>query len=180
MKRIARSLSFLAVVTVLAACDASPLEPSVTSDSPRSASLSQGNGAERFVDEALYDLSDIFAGFECADGTVSELIELEGQIYERWSAVFNPAGGYHATLHTMPIGLRGIGTESGEEYRVKEQFHVTVSQSPMGMTGTFRSKVSLVGGVPKQTFELTIKGHWTMNANGEWVVERDTLSGVCR
>lgn len=180
MKRIARSLSFLAAVTMLAACDAGPLEPAVTTAPARPASLSQGGGAERFVEEALYDLSDTFAGFECADGFVSELIELEGQIYERWSAVHNPAGGYRAMLHTMPIGLRGIGTESGDEYRVKEQFRATVNQSPMGMTGTFRSKVSFVGGIPTRTFELTIKGHWTMNANGEWVVERDTESAVCR
>lgn len=180
MTRIARSLSFIAVVTALAACDANPLEPAVTIGSAQPVSLAQGNGAERWVDEALYDLSDTYAQFECADGTLSELIELEGQVYERFSAVFNPAGGYHAMLQTMPIGLRGVGTVSGEEYRVKEQFRSSVSQSPMGMTGTFRTRISLVGGVHKQTFELTVKGHWTMNANGEWVVERETESGVCR
>ena len=180
MQSIVRPVAIIAATILLAACDTNPVQPAPADAALQSASFSSDNGTERWVEESLYDLTDSYAQVVCEDGTESELIALEGQIYERWSAFFTPSGSIHAKLQTMPIGMRGFSTVSGEEYRAKEQNHSTVNQTSMGITGTYRSKISFVGVESKRTFEMTLKGHYTLNANGEWVVERETETAVCR
>lgn len=180
MQFIARPIAIIAATMLLPACDTNPVQPAPDDATPQSANLKSDNGTERWVEESLYDLTDSHAQVVCEDGTESELIALEGQIYERWSAILTPSGSIHAKLQTMPIGMRGFGTVSGEEYRAKEQNHSTVNQTLMGTTGTYRSKISFVGVESKRTLEMTLKGHFTLNANGEWVVERETETAVCK
>jgi len=165
---------------VLAACDASgtPTAPAALAAIPTAAQSSAG-GAERWVDERLFDVTGSLFGVECADGRVSELVELEGQIFERFTVVANPAGGFHAVYRTMPIGLRGTGAESGEEFRVKVQDHGSFGQTTMGLVGTYRQVLKLVGQTSDREFSLIVKGHYTINANGEIVVEREKLAADC-
>ena len=110
----------LVAVAALAACERSETPTAPAPVAPLAiAAESNAGGAERSVDERLFDVSGSLIGVECADGSVSELVELQGQIFERFTVVSNPAGGFHAVYHTMPIGLRGTGSESGEEFRAK-------------------------------------------------------------
>ncbi|HSJ65575.1 MAG TPA: hypothetical protein VK922_16910 [Gemmatimonadaceae bacterium] len=177
MQPVMRSIPILAVA-LLAACADAPTPTSPSAATPR-ATLTSSKGAERLVDEWLYDLDGVFTWFICADGTESELIAMQGQIYERYTAVLTPAGGLHATSHTMPIGLAGVGAESGEEYRVKEGHHGTVSQTLMGYVGTFRQSFELIGRESRRTFRVVTTGHYVANANGEIVVERDRMRTEC-
>ena len=110
-------IPLLVAVLALAACDRSdtPTAPATVAPIPTAAQSNDG-GAERSVDERLFDVSGSLIGVECTDGRLSELVELQGQIFERFTVVSNPAGGFHAVYHTMPIGLRGTGVESGEEF----------------------------------------------------------------
>ena len=170
-------IALLAAVIALAACERSdaPTAPAPLAAAARSSA----DGAERSVDERLFDVSGSLIGVECTDGRLSELVELQGQIFERFTVVANPAGGFHAVYHTMPIGLQGTGAESGEEFRVKWQDHGSFGQTTLGLVGTYRQVLKLVGGTSGRSFSLIVKGHYTINANGEIVVEREKLAADC-
>src|SRR5262245_30431422 len=127
-------IPLLVAVLAIAACDQSntPTAPATAATIPTTAQSNAG-GAERSVEERLFDVSGSFVGVECANGRLSELVELRGQIFERFTVVSTPAGGLHAIYHTMPIGLRGTAAESSEEFRVKEQEHGSFGQTTMGL-----------------------------------------------
>ena len=110
---------------------------------------------------------------------MSELVELEGQIFERFTVVSNPAGGFHAVYQTMPIGLKGTGADSGEEFRAKVQDHGSFGQTTIGLVGTYRQVLKLVSTTSDRSFSLIVKGHYTINANGEIVVEREKIGIDC-
>src|SRR5262249_48987246 len=94
-----------------------------------------GNGAERTVYEAVYDLTGSQTSIECDDGRSSELVALDGKVYERIVEVTLPSGALRTVFQTMPVGLRGTGVESGEEYRVTERDFGSYHQSLMGLSG---------------------------------------------
>jgi hypothetical protein len=171
----------LVAIAMLAACDSgnSPTAPLATRGEPSTASLASTGGAERVVEESLYDLSDSFTEIDCQNGQVSELVDLEGQLFERFTLLYNPSGAIHLTYHTMPVGLQGVGTVSGEEYRVKEQDQGAYTQTLMGAGGTYRQTVRLVGRTSHRSFSIVVKGHYTMNANGEIAVEREKATFAC-
>lgn len=181
MQSFARPLSIMATTVLLAACDGLPVQPALANDTnaQAAASLSSSNASQRDLSEDLYDLSDVYVQWTCEDGTESELIAMEGQIYERVSVLWDGASGFHAVQHVMPIGLKGVGTESGEEFRVKEQNQGAWNQSLMGATGFFRQTYRFVGVESKVEFSLTTVSHIAMNANGEYVVDRYTETGKC-
>jgi len=79
----------------------------------------------------------------------------------------------------MPIGLRGTGAESGEAFRVKWQDHGSFGQPTMGLVGTYRQVLEPVGSTSGRDFSLIVRGHYTINANGEIVVEREKLAADC-
>jgi len=167
-------------LVALAACKDSAMPTAPAPVAPIStAAKSSTQGAERSVDERLFDVAGSLIGVECAGGRLSELVELQGQIFERFTVVANPAGGFHAVYHTMPIGLRGTGAESGEEFRVKWQDHGSFGQTTMGLVGTYRQVLKLVGITSGRAFSLIVKGHYTINANGQIVVERERLAADC-
>lgn len=173
-------IPLLVAVLALAACERSdtPTAPAPVATIPTTAQSTAG-GAERWVDERLFDVTGSFFGVECADGRLSELVELQGQIFERFTVVSNPAGGFHAVYHAMPVGLKGIGAKSGEEFRVKVQDHGSFGQTTMGLVGTYRQVLELVSTTSDRSFSLIVKGHYTINANGEIVVEREELAADC-
>ena len=170
-----RRTSLVAVVLIAAACDSSDKNP--TGPLPASAQLNSG-GADRYIDERFYDLSDSYTAIECNDGRASELVALQGQIFERFTFQYNPGGNVHVSVHTMPVGVKGVGAESGEEYRVKEQ-ESAVYNSQMGAVGSYRQILKLVNLESRLKYSLVGGGHYTINANGEISVERDKLILKC-
>ena len=167
-------------VAVLAGCDSGDrLTAAPALVTAPASSLVQAGGAERSVQEALYDLTGSSTQIECENGQSSELVELEGKIFERFTVIANPAGGFHATYHTMPVGLKGVGTVSGEEYRVKEQDHGAFGQTLTGLVGSYRQIMRLVGRTSGRSFSMVVRGHYTINANGEITVEREKAIFTC-
>jgi hypothetical protein len=176
----ARSIPLLIALTsvVLSGCDGPETAPTAVPPLSTGVSASAG-GTERFVDEAVYDLTGSLTAIECANGQLSELVELEGQIFERFAVVSNPAGGFRATYHTMPIGLRGIGTETGEEYRVTERDNGSFGETTTGLVGSYRQVIRLRGQSSHRVFQLIVQGHYRLNANGEIKVEREKIAASC-
>src|SRR5262245_33379487 len=178
-----RYLVSLLTLVILAACgDATrvPTQPPAPPSDPATLTFAVNGGANRIVEESIYDLSDSYTSISCVDGQESELVALEGQVYEKFTLLFTP-NGIHLLYNTMPVGLRGIGTVSGEEYRVKEQDHGSFGQpnASAGAVGTYREMYSLVSRTSGKSFKLVVKGHYTMKPNLEFIVNRERVTTVC-
>jgi hypothetical protein len=115
----------------------------------------------------------------CGDRYTEEAL-VEGKMYERWVTTLDGARGVHATLHTMPIGLRGVGLTSGAEYRVTEREQVAFTQTLMAGTGSYQHFLTAAAPALGLRLRLVIGGRFVLNANGEYVVEQPTLRGECR
>ena len=177
------ALAALIPIITLAACDAAAPTESFTSRTlaPANASSSTAGttGAERYVYEALHDLQGSEVYVECADGSVSEPVSLTGKIFERFAVVFDPAEGEHSVYHTMPVGLAGVGSVSGEEFRVRWRDHGVSSQTPMATVNSYRHTLQFAGRTSGRTFGLVVQGHYTINANGDVTVSREKLLAAC-
>ena len=177
------ALAALISVITLAACDAAtPTEASnsrtlAPANAPSSAATAAG--AERYVYESLYDQQGSEVYVECSDGSVSESVALTGKIFERFAVVLDPVGGEHSVYHTMPVGLSGVGTESGEEFRVSWRDHGVSSQTPMAAVNSYRHTLQFAGRTSGRRFGLVVQGHYTLNANGEVTVSREKLLAEC-
>ena len=173
-------IPLLVAAFALAACEQTdtPTAPAAVA-AISSTAQSNAGGAERWVDEHLYDVSGSLFGVECADGRLSELVELQGQIFDRFTVVSNPAGGFNAVYRVMPVGLTGIGAESGEEFRVKLNEHGSWGQTTTGLVGSYRQVLKLVSTASDRSFSLIVRGHYRINANGEIVVDREKLAADC-
>ena len=177
------ALAALISITTLAACDAAaPTEssaPRTLAPANTPSSIANAAGAERYVYEALHDQEGSEVFVECADGSVSESVALTGKIFERFAVVFDPVEGQHSVYHTMPVGLSGDGTESGEEFRVRWRDHGVSSQTPMAAVNSYRHTLQFAGRTSGRRFGLVVQGHYTLNANGEVTVSREKLLAVC-
>lgn len=146
----------------------------------------QDRGAERIVLEHLYDLSDSLFSFPCSDAnellpeTDGELIEVEGQVYERLTLHTDGAEGLHYRVNTMPVGIRGVGLVSGQEFRITEDSVTIAHQRLTGLAGSYRDTFKLVGKDTHRTYWLVSKGHYVIAADGTVKVSRDTLTTECR
>jgi hypothetical protein len=154
--------------------------------SPARVDAAQSRGAERVVEEALYDMSGSFYTFACSDDGEAlpqdegEPIEIEGHIYERISVLYDGKGEFHYNLNTMPVGLRGVGVSSGEEFRVRESDLIIANQRLEGGTGRFREQLKLVGRDTHRTFILVASGHYLIAADGTVKTSRESFSTECR
>ena len=173
MKPSVRALAILAGCTVVLSAGASE-------------AAGQQNGAERTVFENLYDMSGSYYSFACSeDGepvpeTDGELIEIEGLIYERLVSLIDATGKLHYRMSSMPVGLRGVGVTSGEEFRIKEAGHATGTQQLAGGTGSYAGQLKMVGADTHRTFWMMYSGHYNIAPDGTVRVSRDRLGTVCR
>ena len=160
----------------LAACEQAPTEMTLE---PRFS-------AERTIEQSLYDLTGSYFSFACnAEGEPipedeGELVLMEGQIFERITVLQSANGEYHYTQHTMPVGLRGTGVDSGEEFRVTERDHAVANQLLAAGNGMFRQELKMVGTDTQRTFWLVVSGVYRIDQNGEPTVLRGEPRLVCR
>lgn len=175
-------------VLLVTACDATPTgAPGVPAFA--AAAAEAGGGAQRWVEESVYhlgegeDLAEVYLHFACTesgqyDEYAGELVRLTGVVRERAVLVQLPSGGWHATWQTWPM-VTGRGVDTGEEFRVREHDSGVTNQA-MGAAGRFRYDLRLRGVDTGRTFSMVFSGSFTLNANGEFVVERDRESIACR
>src|SRR5688572_15609926 len=86
--------------------------------------IAQGpeHSAGRVLTETLYDVSEGAFVFPCSEtGELlpegeGEPVAVEGYIHERFMALENPSGGVHYSVNTRPLGIRGVGEATGEEF----------------------------------------------------------------
>lgn len=173
MNRIA--ITIAAPLLLLPACAADTTAPSAVADIELGAAAAP---IYREVYEGSWDLADVYWGFEC-DGEESELIAMSGEIRHRLQLLEDAAGGFHVTAHQFSHNVRGVGVDSGEEFRVKEMAHETFNDNGMGQLGSFTGRVTLTGRDSGRGFVYTLMGRYVINANDELVVHRDAESYTC-
>lgn len=183
MKSVPRWMSILGIGGLaLGACESAPSDI----QAPMTDAQFSQMAAERTVEESLYDLTGVYFTFSCsADGESlpdheGELVLMEGQIYERITLLLDAAGEYHYTLHTMPVGLRGTGVTSGEEFRVIERDHAVANQRLAAGNGSYRQELKIVGRETGRTFWMVASGFYRISANGDVLVEHDTVRTECK
>jgi hypothetical protein len=187
MTPISRSvLPLIATSLLFGACESLPTDGADTASASPEPVAFAAAPAERTVHEAIYDLADTYFFFGCndagelVDDFEGEMVRMEGSIFERYTLVRDGAGGYHTTVHTMPVGLRGVGETSGEEFRVLERSHGIANQRSSGRSGTYRQELKLTGRTTHRTFWLVFSGNYTIGADDEIIVERDRERIECR
>ena len=177
------ALATLIPAVTLAACDAvTPTEssnPRTFASATTPSRSAAAAGAERIVYEELYDQEGSEVYVECTDGSVSESVVLTGKLFERFTVVIDPVEGQHSVYHTMPVGLSGVGTVSGEEFRVSWRDHGVSNQSPMAEGNSYHYRLQFVGRTSGRRFGLVVRGRYTLNANGEVTVYREKLIAEC-
>lgn len=173
----------VAAAALSPACDANPTSPvtgpaasaAMTEAAPAVSTM--GEGVERRVYEGVWDLSDVYWGFEC-EGSESELIDMEGGVRHRLVMLEDAAGGFHAAFQAQSVNLYGVGVDSGEEYRARELEHESWNDQ-MERGGTYTTRITLEGRDSGRGFLYTARGSFHVNANGEVVVETFDESFTC-
>jgi hypothetical protein len=175
MRTSLRLFLLLAAAAGTLACDDTALEPVSAPDFAVS-------GAERRVEKEVYDLEGEILHFFCVvDGEdiVTEPILMRGQIVERFLLLELPSGGYHTQFRVSSMGLGGTGVESGAEYTVTDRYHGISNQSTMRDGGSYQVAFRVASKELGKSMNLVYRGHFSVNANGELVVERETAKEDC-
>jgi hypothetical protein len=170
------------LVAILSACNDAPTAPARDALAPSAPALtaSATSGAERWIEEDIYDLTGALVAYPCGESGYTEQILMEGKVFVRYTLTWDGAGGIHALTHSMPIGLRGVGQTTGAEYRVTEREHGTFNQGEMGQTlGTYQSVLRIASQELGLRGRLTLGGTYVINANGEWIFDRPILRADC-
>lgn len=126
------------------------------------------------------DMTGTVYQIACEPGVQSEPIALEGEIVYRFNVVVDGRGGVHISFGARPSGLRGVGLDSGEVYRVAEHAQESWATTPSASNGSYRSRLTMVGRASGQRFTAVYYGHYTMNANGDIVAGRGDNWVECR
>ena len=179
------TIALAAASLLLAACADSPPQPPDTG--ARATAAVAASAATRQVEEHVVDLSDSYFLFGCtADGAVAEdptdgeLVRMDGQMLVREVFMRDAAGNHHFTVHTTPIGMRGVGVASGEEFRVTERQIGGAIQRTAMLAGHYRTVQAFVGLDTGRRFSLVTAGHYTVGPDDVPVVTRDATTLSCR
>jgi hypothetical protein len=162
----------------LAACQDSPV--GIASDDVRFAAV------DRVVSELLIDLTGFHYNFSCdAQGEPlpideGELVRLEGSLYSRVVLHDDGNGGEHFRYQTMPVGLRGVGEESGEEFRVSSRDRGNVNEQSVGQNQMWRHEIKLTSTDTGRSFWFVSTGHYRLGPDGEPRLERESETIVCK
>ena len=177
-----RTATVALLATVASACDRAPTSPSSLVAAPRTVSLSENatGGAEREIAERLSDFTDALVSFPCGD-EYTEQVRMEGAIFERYTITRDGSGGFHVLIHTMPVGLRGIGLTTGAEYRISEREHGVFNQGAMEQTvSSYQSRLVVSAPEIPLRAALVVGGGFVVNANGNVIIERPVLRSDCQ
>ena len=122
----------------------------------------------------------------CVNAGNGELVLVSGTLHTT-NVIRNDAnGGLHVTLHANLAGMSGVGTSSGDLYRITDtaggsggrvSLYVPAGSPPRTLTQSFDTRIISMGSgdnlVIRNTFHLTI------DANGDVTVNNPTFEPRC-
>ncbi len=117
------------------------------------------------------------AFYQCAE----EEIAITGDLRITTVMVVDASGGIHATFTLVPINVRGVGLTSGITYKAVGGERDTFTSAANGaFTANFTSMFNLVSQGSTDNLQAFTTSHFTVNANGDVVVDRVDFRAECR
>ena len=170
-----------AALLLLAACDATPVapRPTPTAAPARVTAVDNTNDAPSRANEIVYDLEGSVVTFWCSDGRESEPVALSGRIREKTTSIGTPDGTVRFRLHAIPDGLQGVGTVTGQPYRVVEREQTWGHYAERGVVGLRRTVWTLRARDTMETYTLTYTQRFTMDENRDIVFLREWERADC-
>jgi hypothetical protein len=123
----------------------------------------------------------------CVNGGAGEVILVSGTVHAFTSLRTDGRGGFHATVHTNLAGAAGVGTSSGDTYRVNDTaggfgtrggaYFPPDSPSPRQLTES--SDVRIISTGSGANFVIQRNFHVTFDANGVMTGGHSTFEERC-
>lgn len=197
MLRYARAVLLCAAVALsLPACDADPAGPDAPAftepveapivppqpgDKPDLTPVPGSLESEVYRQREAFvsDLTGIGFQYSCDGDEESELIQLGGTLRLIESITIDPLGGFHYRWQSNTSGAYGIGEQTGEVFRAIENWSEGFNSSSMAATGAYQFTTRMVGTGSGRRFSIVATGKFTMNANGQLVVEHAETTVRC-
>ena len=138
-------------------------------------------GEASFTDIHVDEMEDFPVWVPCAADGAGELVLFSGSLLNVFHINEDRAGGIKYMQGTMPQDLVGYGEVTGDRYIVNGvsmgHGHGSISGVPFTENFVFQSRV--IGPGPGNNLQIHGTYHFTLNANGEITVVRDTLRMTC-
>ena len=111
-------------------------------------------------------------------GCNGEPVFMSGELLLILHTTIDDRGGVHQEITLRARRLRGVGSETGTQYRAAEGSHAHFYMDADGAPWTFTSAaiLNLVSQGGSDNFKLKITFHITVNANGEVTVQENTFT----
>ncbi len=117
------------------------------------------------------------AFYQCAE----EALAITGELRITTMMVVGASGGIHARFTLVPVKVRGVGLTSGITYKAVGGERDTFTSAANGaFTANFTSMFNLVSQGSTGNLQVFMNSHFTVNANGEVMVERFNVRAECR
>jgi hypothetical protein len=115
----------------------------------------------------------------CANGGVGEEVVLSGELHDVFVWVFNDSGGYTLQYHDNPMGVIGIGKDTGTTYRATG-VSLGGGTGRVGFEDTYVNNFRIIGEGTDNNFLVHETYHVTLNANGTLTAYVDNYSAECK
>jgi len=123
----------------------------------------------------------------CLNSGNGEVVLISGTLHNLTSVQTDANGGVHITLHTNLAGTSGLGTISGDTYRITDTaggFGQRLSLyfpsgSPPARTVTRNGDVHFISTGSADNLLLRFTFHQTINANGDVTTQDLTIDETC-
>ena len=110
-----------------------------------------------------------------------EVVLLSGELLLIFHTTVDSRGGFHDKFTLVPRNVRGVGSETGTEYKAvggdRSSFTADIDDGPVVFTNT--DMFNLVSNGSADNLQGKFTFHITINANGEITSEVDAFSEKC-
>lgn len=160
-------------------CDTTPQDPRFFGAQGNITVVSPGETSYTVVDE--FEIVDMPVFIPCALDGAGEVVLLNGSAMNLFHVTEDPAGGTSIKYQFNPQDVSGYGQVSGDLYQGTGggggHFMFTISGVPY--TDSFVDNFRIVGQGPGNDFSVQVRGHFTVNANGEITVSNFEFRESC-
>ena len=114
----------------------------------------------------------------CTDSS----IVMTGNIHELYAITFDESGGVHLKIHIQTQDVSGIDSETGDLYKVITVINLhenNIGENELPFTATIIGNLHYIGRGSAPNFNGQLRGHITVNANGEITSEFHFENETC-
>ncbi len=118
------------------------------------------------------------AFLECANGGAGELVDFSGTLKDMIEVTLKGNQTFF-TFHDEPVGIFGVGTITGDEYRATEVTRETTRVGVVGLTDSFVNHFTILGQGPENNLLIGEDVHVTIKGNRNLTAVHDHFRATC-